>query len=53
MSKEMPMFARNKVKPETIQIQNYIYDLLLKNSRGMYSKDILEKIKKEKAIIQK
>ncbi|MCX4074711.1 hypothetical protein OQZ55_00075 [Bacillus subtilis] len=52
VSKEMPsIFVRNKVKPETIEMQNYIYDLLSKNPSGMYAKDILEKMKKEKSMV--
>ena len=42
------MFRTNRVKPETVEMQEYILELLSKNKNGMYSKDILRKAREER-----
>ncbi|MCY8478054.1 hypothetical protein [Bacillus atrophaeus] len=45
------VFNTNPIKPETIEMQNYIYNLLLENPDGMYSKEIQRKMKEEKNLV--
>lgn len=45
------MFRTNRTKPETVEMQEYIYNLLLDHKNGMYSKDIVRKLREEKDLV--
>ncbi|MGM0750229.1 MAG: hypothetical protein ACQEUS_20875 [Bacillota bacterium] len=44
-------FTTNKTRPKTIEMMDYIYTLLSENKDGMYSKEIVGKLKKEKDFV--
>ncbi|WP_330937824.1 hypothetical protein VXF94_21305 (plasmid) [Bacillus amyloliquefaciens] len=44
-------FTTNKTRPQTVEMMDYIYTMLLENKDGMYSKCIVKKLKQEKDFV--